>query len=648
MESFAITPSWLKDCILDEDIKAKTAPFLVCFAGLPDSKKSTALNQLMKHHFGLDIYNDNNERGIRKYNLAAVRRPPKNEIVYADAKMYKPSEYVLVVESAIEYLLRVRGHTIKNASVLSGTKIHFNDKELNSHLISVFSNLTKLTCKNDSKETLSIWSQSLASGISMINIWDIGLNKAVLYILPHLAGLLYNCWSWLFFDLMRDCPHLYDLPDIPPNRYDPSRNDKEVVMRWRARIHYLLRFAKLSQSNQNSSNVCKLFATYESELASSTISNDIEEFKKEADMVSTQMKVKNLVDTEVIEFSFDKENSMMLKKLLDGIVHSQFQKQIDIPLSFIFLRSFFYVSSDDSINKEVLKQKASVLNIKDKSFEDFCELFTSFGSIIDVSLIDSSSSLIILKPADFLHKLDKLFYPSADVDPLVTKYGIVTMSTTTAVFGSDKANVVMSFLTSIGLAVKLPSGQFSIKLNDDYAYYIPNVCTAKPIQECDPTALHLLRDINIPMSHIKVKFTSFILKEHPCTMLELPEEPHINVTRFRAFPFDSPNHQGVIFDLVYLGDAIEFRFPIPYDQSCIEEICTLIITVCHKIMPLDVKYNFAVMCSDDPNPEDIYKLRRNRHLLPDKELCEKCRSKSRHVNDLLKIWNTVLSKVSSN
>ena len=603
----------------------------------------------MKHHFGLDIYNDNNEHGIRKYNLAAVRRPPKNEIVYADAKMYKPSEYVLVVESAIEYLLRVRGHTIKNASVLSRTKIHFNDKELNSHLISVFSNLTKLSCKNDSKETLSIWSQSLASGISMINIWDIGLNKAVLYILPHLAGLLYNCWSWLFFDLMRDFPHLYDLPDIPPNRYDPSRNDKEVVMRWRARIHYLLRFAKLSQSNQNSSNVCKLFATYESELASSTISNDIEEFKKEADMVSTQMKVKNLVDTEeVIEFSFDKENSMMLKKLLDGIVHSQFQKQIDIPLSFIFLRSFFYVSSDDSINKEVLKQKASVLNIKDKSFEDFCKLFTSFGSIIDVSLIDSSSSLIILKPADFLHKLDKLFYPSADVDPLVTKYGIVTMSTTIAVFGSDKANVVMSFLTSIGLAVKLPSAQFSIKLNDDYAYYIPNVCTAKPIQECDPTALHLLRDINIPMSHIKVKFTSFILKEHPCTMLELPEEPHINVTRFRAFPFDSPNHQGVIFDLVYLGDAIEFRFPIPYDQSCIEEICTLIITVCHKIMPLDVKYNFAVMCSDDPNPEDIYKLRRNRHLLPDKELCEKCRSKSRHENDLLKIWNTVLSKVSSN
>lgn len=113
MESFAITPNWLKDCILDEDIKAKTAPFLLCFAGLPDSKKSTALNQLMKHHFGLDIYNDNNKHGIRCYDLAAVRRPPKNEIVYADAKLFAPNGYVLVVESAIEYLLRVRGHTME-------------------------------------------------------------------------------------------------------------------------------------------------------------------------------------------------------------------------------------------------------------------------------------------------------------------------------------------------------------------------------------------------------------------------------------------------------------------------------------------------------------------------------------------------------
>ena len=242
------------------------------------------------------------DRGIRYYDYAAVRRPPRNDIKYEDAKSLVNNGYILVVESAIEYLLRVRGQSIKNVPAVHSTQPYFEDEDLNKHLISVFKNLSRLTCKSDAKETLSIWSQSLASGISMINIWDIGLNKAVLYILPRLAGLLHNCRSLLFFDLLRDLPHLYDLPEIPEN-HDPSRNDKECVMRWRPRIHYLLRFAKLSQNNPIGSQVCKLIATIKSKIDLETLEKNIKEFKKEVDMVSTQMKVKDLIDTDgVLDF----------------------------------------------------------------------------------------------------------------------------------------------------------------------------------------------------------------------------------------------------------------------------------------------------------------------------------------------------------
>ena len=647
--SFAITPSWLKSCILDEHITARTAPFLLCFAGLPNSGKSTALNQLVDYCFGDKIYNKNMDHGIRYYDFAAVRRPPYNEIIYKDAKSLVNNGYILVVESAIEFLLRVRGHSIKNVAVLPSTQPHFEDEDLNKHLISVFKNLSRLTCKSDTKETLSIWSQSLASGISMINIWDIGLNKAVLYILPRLAGLLYNCRSLLFFDLMRDSPYLYELPEIPENQ-DPSRNDKECVMRWRARIHYLLRFAKLSQDNPIGSQVCKLIATIKSKIDLETLEKNIKEFKKEVDMVSTQMKVKDLIDTDgVLDFHPNNDNSSFLKVLFDDIVQSQFQKPIDMPLSFVFLRSFFYTSSDISIKKDVLKQKAAVLGVKGSTFEEFCRLFTSFGSIIDVSLIDSSSDLIILKPVDFLHELDKLFYPLPNVDPLVTTYGIVTESTAECIFGSKEASsVFMSFLMSIGLTVKLSSEQLSITLSDQFAYYIPNICTAKPTLECEPTALHLLHDINEPLSHFKVKFAAFMLKEYHFTRLEMSKEPHINVTRFRAFPSTMPSDEGVMFDLVYLGDAIEFRIFTPYDHSCIEEICTQIITVCHKIMPQKVKYNFAVMCSEDPNPNAIYKYFRKFHILPNEDLCTKCVSKGRVESDIFKVWNAVLTKVCLN
>ena len=193
-----------------------------------------------------------------------------------------------------------------------------------------------------------------------------------------------------------------------------------------------------------------------------------------------------------------------------------------MPLSFVFLCSFFYTSSDICINKDVLKQKEAVLSVEGSKLEEFCRLFTSFGSIIDVSLIDSSSDLIILKPVDFIHELDKLFYPSPNSDPLVTTYGIVTESTAEFIFGSKEASSdFMLFLMSIGLAVKLPSEQLSITLSDQFAYYIPNICTAKPTLECEPTALHLLHDINEPLSHFKVKFASFMLKEYHFTRLEM-------------------------------------------------------------------------------------------------------------------------------
>ena len=213
-------------------------------------------------------------------------------------------------------------------------------------------------------------------------------------------------------------------------------------------------------------------------------------------------------------------------------------------------------------------------------------------------------------------------------------------------FLEARKQVVFScYFSSIGLAVKLPSEQLSITLSDQFAYYIPNICTAKPTLECEPTALHLLHDINEPLSHFKVKFAASILKEYHFTRLEMSKEPHINVTRFRAFPSSVPGHKGVIFDLVYLGDAIEFRILTPYEHSCTEEICTQIITVCHKIMPQKVKYNFAVMCSEDPNPKAIYKLRRNRHLLPNEHLCTECISKGRLESDIFKAWNAVLIKV---
>ena len=638
--------------ILNQTITAKTAPFLLCFGGLPCSSKSTALNTLMDHYLHKNVFDHNDKCAIRAFDFSAIRRPPANDIIYSSIDQLLKNGYILVVKSAIEYLLRVRGQFIKclhDPSSVAADKVYFNDQEFDQHLITVFNGLSKLADLEKPKLKIPYWCQGIASGISLINIWDIGLNKVAFYILPQLAGLLRNSRSWLFFDIFRDLPNLYQPPYIPENKYDGTRNDSDCSMRWRARIHYLLRFAKLAQSCQTRENVCKLIGTYKTTNEDSNLADLIESFKKEVKCAATQMKVDNVIDMEnVISYNpNDLNTATVFKELLDGIVRDEFSNAIEMPLSFVFLRSVLYATDAFCIEKNDLRLKAKKLKIEGHQFEDFCQLFTSFGSIIDVSLIDSSSDLVILKPVDFLRELDKLFYFSPNGDPLVTSYGIVTESTANFIFGREKTSTIMSFLTSIGFATKLSSLQTNFSISDQYAYYISNVCTARPILTCDPASLHLLRDVNIPMSNFQDIFATTFLSLYSLTTLEIPNDPHINITRFRAFPSNASNKEGVVFDLVYLGDAIEFRFPMHFNQGSSDhiDVCTQIITVCHKVMPSDSKYNFAVMCSDDPDPNAAYKLKRNCHILPNTKLCEICQDNGRLDNSILQTWNTVLSKV---
>ena len=174
-------------------------------------------------------------------------------------------------------------------------------------------------------------------------------------------------------------------------------------MKWRARIHYLLRFAKLAQSNEFCQKICKLIPTYTS-LESKSLDEKIEAFKIEAKSAATQMQVDNVIDIDnVMPFNPQDERTDKLNKLFDDIVHDQFENSIEMPLSFVFLHSFLCRKDESKlyIMKQKLEQITAKLGIANETFETFRRLFTSFGSIIDVSLIDKSSDLIILNQLIF-------------------------------------------------------------------------------------------------------------------------------------------------------------------------------------------------------------------------------------------------------
>ena len=171
-------------------------------------------------------------------------------------------------------------------------------------------------------------------------------------------------------------------------------------------------------------------------------------------------------------------------------------------------------------------------------------------------------------------------------------------------------------------------------------YYVPDASTAPAIIDCELNALCLLRDVNRPMIHSKVAFTKLFLKRYEEAMLYIPEHPHINVTSIRAHSRSTDD--GVIFKMVYLGDAIEFRFP---PQQLYEDVVEQVIAVCHKMMEMtNFKYNFAVMCSNEADQTAVYKLQQHYHHLPNTKLCQMCKDNGR-INNALSKYNAVLSKV---
>ena len=574
------------------------------------------------------------EHGVSFYEASAVRKPATTSLIYSSK-----FNYALVMESAIKHHLYLQGKFIKNIEVPSIPKSIFdNAEDLDFHFRKMIHDfhLNRASPGNNPG-----WNQGLPSGIAMINIWDVGTSKTALYTLPMLAGHLYSSRVWIFFDLVRDLSRLYDPPELLS-----ERSDKASILKWRARLYHLFRSAQLGLSKYNDrSNVCKLVACHDGSDANDEIEHMKKQFIKEAIPVATQMNVESLVDMEdVILFVVDDKEDL-LKKTFDHIVNLELDKPVSIPLSYIFLRSLFYQREGLLyIERDVLQSKASKLEIFGDNFEHFCKVFTSLGSIIDISLIDKESNIVILQPVPYFHELDKLFYLSSEIDSLVTKYGLVTKSRATNLFGAEKALIIMRSLVHFGKAVEVEpsqiSGNLSLFSDHEHVYYVPNASTASAITEHEQNALCLLRDVNRPMIHSKVAFTKLFLKMYDKAMLHIPKHPHVNVTSIRAH-CDSTD-DGVIFELVYLGDAIEFRFP---PQQLYEDIVEQVITVCHKMMEITkFKYNFGVMCSNEADQTAVYKLQQRYHHLPNNELCQVCKDNGKFNNALFK-YNAVLNKV---
>ena len=338
----------LKEKMLSPTMTVKIMPMLLINGGLPSSSKTTALKKLLEKIGSLKL--DSKEKdGIAFCYMLAAQNLYENKIVYVPRRRDKG--YPTVMYAGVERMIRLSfGKQLKDITFLPKKSSQFSSPDLNEHFLFVIRNLWDEIKRAKQCREFSEWDQSHTCGMALINIWDIGLNKVPNYVLTLLAGHLYNSHIWMFLDLLRDADHLYEVPDIPDNQYDKLRNDKELIMRWRSRIQYFLHFAKLAsiktKSHVSRHNVCDIIASY---TGPKEIKDHKSKLKEAVDTVSKQLKLQDLIDTENIE-TFDNADIEPLYNLFTKIIRAGLDT-IDVPLSFIFLRSLFFEKDQLHIKK---------------------------------------------------------------------------------------------------------------------------------------------------------------------------------------------------------------------------------------------------------------------------------------------------------
>uniref|UniRef100_A0A1X7T4F9 Death domain-containing protein n=1 Tax=Amphimedon queenslandica TaxID=400682 RepID=A0A1X7T4F9_AMPQE len=510
----------------------------------------------------------------------------------------------------------------------------FKNFHLNDHFHHMVRFLQELIPKGSEHngELVNSFLHCVPERIALVNIWDMASSNTVHHLLSALEGYLFRSHLWLFVDLDEDLEKLDENFEIPKNGRDGA-----ILLKQRPRLHYLLRSCWSTRDNNDKErqreDVCTMFAKHR-KTDQGEAQSKVKVLKEKVQPVASHIGVAGLLDERIEIINLDTQHKRLNEKfqriLLDGT------KSDSIPLSWLFLRSLFYRFPKTFVSKHDLMEMAKECDMDECSVKDFCKFFTSFGSIIDLSLVDPRYQHVIVKPITFLQSLDSFFsqqnqlYPSMD-------YGIVPEKACRDSFKDDWP-IFMDALECLNLATPVTSGFLEMPPDvppdrkGNY-YYIPLCCTGPLIDEPDPYSVHLLTSISSPHFFKQVSFVEQLLETLPEPVL-VPCK-NVNQTIIRN---SSTNTTITISSHV---PAIKLKVDKPN-----EEICALIIKATEKIADeshVPVKYKFVQFCVQNPITKVESLPSASYHHLPESR-CKKCR-KDPKFEKLLKVWTEALRLV---
>ena len=507
----------------------------------------------------------------------------------------------------------------------------FDDSQLDQFFGEVFNNFP-LHMMNDENVR---W--MLTTGdVSFVNVWDVGMNKAVFDILGMLVPDCENSILVNFLSLDRDADSINEKPRLGDPCYKGRyghRDDDQELLSLRSKLEYLCypMFVVPSDSSV-------LVATH-SGLIDAEVKRKTKEIQQKVKMHVDSLKESHssLNVPQVVPVAYRKDgDTEILRHTLEEIIAKKGQFRVELSLKWVFLRTFLASTNKLYITLPEVRKYAKLLHITDGEIADFLRLFTKCGSFIHVGGIcpECADEFIILKPADFVHEVEKLYYDTGDVDPKLKEdreKGYVSKEFARALWAQSKSGpfersgFFIHTLRRLGLLAPLLPKNITTNYTDSEVFFMPRIRPKACNTEAAHDSLFLTHSVvfPFPLQSEFVQYFQRVLTE----FVEFNPMDCFNTLRFKNITGVGSEHLTLHF--MEMGGYIEVsgkQFN-RYFRSVIKTSCIEVMAGIQRKKPkLKLDYSLAVMCPyvDDAEHEHFIRIHALETANTRKLFCYKC------------------------
>lgn len=577
---------------------------MVAIGGLPLSGKTSLFKSLCERDVPEHTTNKSAHRKYRRhidgldvYELAYVKDPITETPDWFPATGEACHYYMIAMALARECACS-RKFPCLTAEGSQQLK-PFKSVHLNKHFSTVYEEVGKLL---PSLEKQGYPSQLLREPkIVLMNVWDIGVHKALYEALPLLARACGRLLLVNVLDLFRDTESLACQPQFADKRY--KRDESSVVMKLRSRLHYYIRIAGLTKSAKSECPSTLLVATHkdrfpDQEQAVHARKNlEIVVWRKAVDTGISEVLYPQLLAVNAL----DQDDGRKVRHTIEKMINEDKRFEMNMPMTWMFLRSTLYNYPNVYITWSKFDKMAVECGLNtDVEKLDFLRIFTHAGSLLYYPDLQALKENIVLSPERFLEDLEELYCPKNSPPTIVGEHqeeiskGILCSNLAQEIW--QESSFYLQLLQDAGLAVNISDESLykttckvcSKKQLTSDCYFMPSLRTKHEDQvpSLNSDSLFVTFNSEYVPTDIQALFAWHLKKELKGVQLEFTEE--YNTTLF-TLPLSS-NQGGISINIIVHGDVIEIKINNAKSEESMTDICGKLKTICIQILDGVVQY----------------------------------------------------------